>query len=343
MKKNIIKSIVFIFIFCAILFIITKILWLPPNAISYFYKEKENSLDVVYVGSSNVLAHFNTTLAYNLYGYTTGILSSNAQPFALIKYLLKEAEKYQNPNLYIVDITKITDDIDYFSTENIRECVDSMKFSRNRIEAINEALSYRKDVSKNEYINYYFSFLMYHNRWKYNPKTNIVGNKNFYKGYWFTKETCEVVPQNTYTWKKDLVPLQEDNKKILISLINYINQNNLKVLFVVPIRCYDEERNGRLNDAIRILQENELNVINFNTLNDFDDIDFSRDLYNEAHLNVYGATKYTLYFAKYLKENYELEDHRNDENYSSWNKEYERFKENFKKMVNKNYEELLQK
>ena len=64
-------------------------------------------------------------------------------------------------------------------------------------------------------------------------------------------------------------------------------------------------------------------------------------LLNFAHLNVYGATKYTLWFSKYLKENYELPNHKNDVNYSSWSSEYDRFKDNFKKITDKDFNEIL--
>ena len=70
-------------------------------------------------------------------------------------------------------------------------------------------------------------------------------------------------------------------------------------------------------------------------------INFENNLYNNDHLNIYGSTKYTLYFAKYLKEHYDLPDHRDDKNYASWNKEYERLKTDFNKLTKKNYDDIL--
>ena len=340
MKKNILKTIVFLLILCMLLYMVFHILWVSPNAISYFYKEPKNSLDVIYIGSSNAYIHFNTTLAYDLYGITTGVLSVDAEPFLLTNSLIEESKKYQTPSLYIIDIAKAVDDLDFFSEAYIRKTIDAMKFSKNRNNAINEVFSYKKDINKKEYINWYFSFLMYHNSWKNISKYNIVGNKNLYKGYYFLEDTAQVEPQDKYIWKKDKMELQDDNKKILTSLIDYIKTNNLNVVFVVPIRCYDDETNGRLNTAIQIIKEDGLDVINFNTLDDFT-IDFSTDLYNYAHINVYGSTKYTLYFSKYLKENYDLKNHKGDKNYNSWDSEYTRFKENYKKITKKDFDELL--
>jgi len=47
-------------------------------------------------------------------------------------------------------------------------------------------------------------------------------------------------------------------------------------------------------------------------------IDFSTDFYNAYHVNVGGAEKYTSYLGKYISDNYDLPDHRDDMLYSEW-------------------------
>ena len=113
------------------------------------------------------------------------------------------------------------------------------------------------------------------------------------------------------------------------------------MIFVVPERYFDETFQAKINDAVNIIENNNLKVINCNTLEELNNIDFNIDLQNAHHLNVYGSTKYTLWFSKYLKENYNLPDHRNDVRYSSWDSEYKRFKDNFKKITDKNFDDLL--
>ncbi len=342
MKKKTIKAVIFLLFFAILFYIVFNLLWLYPTPISTFYDEPKDSIDIIYIGSSNVITHFNTTLAYNLYGYKTYNFSTDTQPFALVKHLLKEAKEYQTPSLYVVDLALAAYDSSSFDETGFRKTIDSMKFSNIRTEAINEALSYKKEIKKDEYINWYFSFLMYHNRWKSLKKFDFIGDVNFYKSYLFVDYTTKVNPQESYIWTKDLKPMTEESKEILLNLIDYIKTNNLNVLFVIPPRYFEEEKVMQLNDVTRILQENSFNVINFNTLEDFK-VDFSTDFYNEAHLNVKGATKYTLYFSKYLKENYELKDKKggNQEN-DLWNREYERFKKDYKKLTNQNFEELLE-
>lgn len=337
--KKFIRCIIFLIIFCFMWTIVFKVLWLGKTDVGYFYEEPKNSLDVVYTGASNALAHYNTVLAFNLYGFTTGMLSTNGQPFSATKYLMQEAEKYQNPKLYVIDIARVGNGYQDTQGSKKRDVIDSLKNSKNRIDAINGMLKYT-DVKKEDYINYYFSFLLYHNKWKTPTKTNIIGDKNSYKGYLFNEETSSVEEQDIYQWDNEEAEMDKYSREILEDLINYIKSNRLKVLFIVPVRKYEEEEYGYINNATSIIQENGYEVINFNKLDDFS-VDYSKDFYNFAHINVWGATKYTKYFSEYLKEHYNLPDHRGNKKYNSWESEYKRFKENYKKRIGQNFEDLL--
>ncbi len=341
--KRLIKSIVFLFVFIVLFYFIFKILWLDDKTISIqdFYNEPKNSLDVVYIGASETYNHFNTTLAYNLYGYKTGILAAASLPFPSVQFLIKESEKYQSPKLYAIDLSRITADYTGVTAEDIRRTTDSLKFSKNRIEAINNLLDYI-DVDKSEYINHYFSFFIYHNSWKNIDKEDFIGHSEFYKGYRMIKGTTMIHSQNETPWNENTIELQEKNKQALINLIDYIKTNNLNVLFIVPIRCYNETEIGKLNESQSIIKENGLNVINFNTLEDYK-IDYKNDLYDSHHLNTFASTKFTIYLAKYLKENYDLPNHKKNEIDSSWNSEYIRFKNDFKDLTNKDFDKLLEK
>lgn len=348
--RNLLKSIVFIFIFCLLWCVIFRVLWLPKFAISTFYDEPKNSLDVVYIGASNAYVHFNTVLAYHQYGFTTGMLSAGDQPVMMTKYFIEDAEKRQNPKLYIIDLNQYTLEFDRYTEGDIRNSIDLMPFSINRLKAIDDIFKYidvtdadPESTSKNDKINYYFSFLKYHNSWKTLTKENFTGNTNIYKGFYLTKGTVEQNPQNPPKWTTEREKLSDDAEEIFLDLIHYIKENNINVLFVIPNKPYAEKIHGipaRFNTLIDILNDNNLDVINFNTLDDFK-IDYKTDLHNITHINVYGATKYTLYLSKYLKENYQLEDHRKDKKYDSWESEYQRFKKNFKKLTDTEYDDLL--
>ncbi len=298
-------------------------------------------MDIVYIGPSNAYLHFNTVLAYKSFGFTTGLISADSQPVATIKYLIKESQKYQNPLLYVIDLSMLPIDTDIYNDSEIRKTLDSIPFSYNRINAYNELLKYETNTKK-DYIGHYFSFFMYHNKWKKLWINSFSKIKNFYKGYFLDSETVKINPQNKYKWNNNIVELPKENEQILINLLTYIKENNLNVLFIIPNKYFQAKYISRLNYTTSIIKKSGYKVINFNAIDGLD-IDYESNFYNRGHLNVYGSTKFTLYFSKYLKENYDLPDHRKDKKYNSWDKEYKRFKEDFNKLTQKNFNELINK
>lgn len=339
MIKKIFKFSLFTSIFLVIWHYIFNIIWLEKNNISSFYLEEKDSLDIIYIGGSNVQQSFNATLAYHLYGFTTGLVATKAQPFVATKSLIEETRKSQNPKLYIIDLARSHYNFfDSFDDAWTREVTDAMKPSKNRIETINELLKY-SNLDKNEYITYYFSFFKYHNAWK-NINVDSFKSLEPYKGYAFWQDTLKIVPQKEKVWNENRKELLLSNKQILLDLIDYIKLNNINVLFVIPvINSLSENEQMQLNEEISIIEKNNLKAINFNKLGKY--INYETDFYEPAHLNVYGATKYTIYFSKYLKENYDLQDHRKDEMYASWNEEYEHFKHVFKYLAKDDFENIL--
>lgn len=61
-------------------------------------------------------------------------------------------------------------------------------------------------------------------------------------------------------------------------------------------------------------------------------ITWQKDSYDKGdHLNLYGAQKVTRWLGTYLKQNYELPDHRNDPAYEDWNELSKKYEEAVKK------------
>ena len=209
--KKILKVEIFLLIFSILLYKLVDILWLEKHNIDSFYDEPENTIDVVYIGASTVYRSFNTTLAYDLYGFTTVLLSSGSQPLSAAKHLMKEAGKYQKPYLYIVDIGKVASDLNIPGAD-IRKVTDAMKWSKDRTDAINEILSYT-DIDKKDYVNYKYSFLMYHNAWRSLNITNFEKNAELFKGFTASENTSKIGDTVDYTWNNDDDVMELDRKK----------------------------------------------------------------------------------------------------------------------------------
>ncbi len=337
--KNFVKFILFILLGIFIWHCVFKVLWIEENGINSFYEDSEIPMDVIFLGASNAFWQFNTVLAFHEYGFATGMLATGGQSFVATEFLLKEAQKYQNPNVYVIDINNIAVGIDFFEEGIIRKVTDNMKFSKNKLDTIETLLKYTP-LEKDEYINYYLSFLTYHNSWK-SVNINNFKNMTMFKGYFFDSSMIENEPFSKTVWCDNEEKIDDNNEEVLLHLIDYIKENKLEVLFIIPPRTFGDSHCAKLNYAKRILEENDFKVLNFSEGNEMN-IDFQHDLVNEAHLNVYGATKYTVYLGNYLSANYHLKKHTNDNKYLSWQNEYERFKDTFKEISGTDFESLVQ-
>lgn len=350
MKKNIVnilKSIVFMIVFVFLFLNVSSVLSLSESSITHFYDYEEDSIDVVYVGSSNAFAHYNTILAYEEYGITSSLLSTNKQPFSAIEYLIKESERTQNPKVYVIDIAMINRDMkdkEEFTEARIRSVTDAMKFSKNRYDAINYMTKYTP-IEEDNRMSMYFSFIKYHSSWKdAYRKIKSPTTSEIFQGHLLNEATATATnPMTKQTWNFNLEgELREDNREVLDNLLAYIDQENLNVLFVIPTKNYGEVDMQSMNAASNYLESRNKKVINFNSYVDDIGIDYATDFYDAAHLNVQGSTKYTLYFGAYLKDNYNLEDHRNKKNSKSWDEAYETYKAKYKEYTKENYEILLE-
>lgn len=322
--KNFLKSLIFISIFIIIWKCVFGVVGFSASNIPQIYKEPKNSLDVIYIGSSTTHHSFNPLIPYKRYGFTTGMLGTGSQPFIAAKYLIAETEKYHNPSLYIIDITRLLDDFEKdFSESWSRMVMESLRFSQNRIDLINELLD-RANIPKKDYISYYFSFLKYHNAWKNINKSNFY--KIRYKGYHFYDGAYEIIPQEEQIWDNDTLDLPSANKEVLLELLDYISDNDLNALFIIPKIAFSNEQQKKLNSASSIIKDKGYDILNFNEYN-YAKLNVKTDYYDKYHINVMGSTKFTIYLSKYINDNYNLIGNRN---ITSWNKEYDYFLQSFK-------------
>ena len=108
MKKSyIIKAVLFALIFILLFAYVSKVVTYPSDYRNYqwiggFYEEEEESLDAVYIGSSNCYAFWNSMTAWEEYGITVYPYSCNAMSFLATEYLIKETKK-----VYIKKYSKI--------------------------------------------------------------------------------------------------------------------------------------------------------------------------------------------------------------------------------------------
>lgn len=311
------------------------------NRFMGFYAEPKNSLDVILIGSSPTYSSCVMPMLYGEYGIKAYPLASNVQRPAAGVYLVNEAEKRQNPALYMFEMRMYTADEDSI-TMNMgytREVTDNMKYSANRIAAINTLVHDRLNSEDSKRYTYYFDIFKYHTNWISLINRDQLGSFAFsrpdpYKGY---KITDKVGPIETPAVPTDAEPSALDpyQEKALSDLLDRLDKTDADALFYLSPYEMKEGDAGKYAYIKKRVEERGYRFLDMNLYYDEIGLDFGRDFSDYGiHTNASGARKCTEFFGEYLRENYTLTDHRNDASSdASWDEAYEKWQNDYDEAV----------
>ena len=292
-----------------------------------FYNQEENSLDGIYLGSSAVYRYFVPTQAFEDSGMAIFDLGTGSQPIVLEKYIIREALKTQpDMKVIVIDVRSLTSSDEHLKEADIRRVTDAMKQSKNRIDAINAGLKYFReknaDISYNK-MYYYFSFMLYHNRWNEDfgfGDLKGTTDGNAYKGFYATKHSMISVPVEQPTYTTEKTEPEAVDKAALQDLLYYCSTLDQKVIFVSSPFSISQDRQKLLNSYTEMIRDAGFTMYNFNTEEGAAKLglDWDNDFLDTGHVNYYGAVKFTRWMEKAIAKEVKLEDHRNDLDYESW-------------------------
>lgn len=334
--KRVVSCVLFLIILAGGIEKITYLMRRPTNALTNSGRiagiRQEKDLDMIYVGGSSVYVYWLALNAWNDCGFTSYSYATDSAQAENLKYYIKETLKTQNPELYVVDVRSFLTWADPIHESGLRNGSDSMDlFSLNRLEFITQYLSNRSVTSDTDILSYYLDIVKYHtntemlanrDNWDYimNHEKVVLPNKGW--GWQLANEYLER-PDDFSTDERAELP--DGAMEALMDLLDYCKSEELRVLFVVsPYRTTREDQK-KFNTIKDLAEQYEFTFLNANEYYDAMGIDFATDFYNVAHVNYFGAEKYTVFLEEKIEEIYDLPDHRTDPNYDEWNAEYQRF------------------
>lgn len=334
---------------CSLVFIVAFLLCL--TALSYmirpagdtktrfmgFYAEPKDTLDVVLIGSSPTYSSVVMPQLYGEYGIRSYPLASNVQRPKAGVYLVKEAEKTQDPDLYMFEMRMYTGTEESLTINMgyTREVTDNMKYSLNRIAAINGLVTKDANSDDKARYTYYFDIFKYHTNWISLINPSQLRSYDYtvpdpFKGY---KITDKVGPAERPVITEDIAAadMDPDQEQALTDLMDFMDELGKPALFYVAPYAVSEEEAGVFATVRSIVESRGFSFLDMNMYYDEIGIDFSRDYSDYGiHTNAAGARKCTEFIGRYLEDNYDLPDHRGDgtsdpswdEAYSNWKNEY---------------------
>lgn len=327
--KRLVKGFAFVLIFVVLFLAFSKILTSPGDYRNYqwiagFYEEPENSLDAVYISSSTCYAYWNSLLAWDSYGIAVYPYTCNAQHFITAEYLIREVRKTQPDALFIINTNTIDDE--KMMVEEFHHLLDYMPLSTNKLELTNY-LAETAGLTWEESLELYVPIYRYHDRWsELQPKDFMYwldGMKGASAYEPYLQEAVDIT--DIYAQAEGQSPMADYISEAALSLMDYCEQENARVLFVTVPRAESELRIQQLNQLNAMLEERGFDTLNLLANTELLHLDLAQDFYNEGHTNVHGSVKFTQYLSEYLIENYGFADKHGNTLYTSWDAGYQKY------------------
>lgn len=273
-----------------------------------FYAEEKNSLDFVFVGSSQMFTSVVPAVLWEEYGITSYDFGANEQPMYLSYYYIKEALKYQDPKAIVLEVSYCN--APEYTHEGVHHInLDDLRMGPVKLEAIFDI------IPEGERWPYIFELAKYHDTWTTMDKASYqyigADKHNPYKGYTpsldgfadggeFNEEIAKV------TEKAELAEL---SVKYMEKIIALCKEKNVDLLFLKTPN--DHIQNQPEYNAVADIAENH----------NIPYLDLNREMKGQLHNHVFHAETITKRIGEWLTSLYEVEDKRENPEFAGWHED----------------------
>lgn len=319
-KKNIVAIIVTLSVLFGSFYEIMRILNSETTAgimnLENWEKEENENTDILFLGSSTMSVNIELAELWSKYGIAGYCLGAGGMSNYDSYYRLIEAEKSHPVKMVVIDARACMYSFEYNEREAIIENVSGLKYSLNKWRFVKAA------AEPEDRLDYFLEFPLYHDRYNSITKwdflhTSSLGEND--KGTWTVfygnqySPTLEAASDVT-----EYYALDEKAEYYFRKTIEYCLEHDIEILI---IKTPDANRtvDQKIYNTVELITD-EYNVP-FVNLNNYDDeigLVSSDFYYDDNHLNVIGARKCSDFLGQYLMENYDLIDHRGEDEYKSW-------------------------
>ncbi len=330
MKKKLIGTVVFLALAAGLLWKLNDAFRLKQEdgivPMELFYEQEPETIDVMFYGSSHTYSDINPAVLWDQEGISSYDLAGSLQPLWNTYYYMKESLKYQRPKVMVVELVRAIESRDYIEEARTVTNTFGMKFSKDKIEAIQVS-------TPDNLIPYLLGYPVYHSRYTELSRADFAAylgdphgkaSKGYYPLY-VTKSYDSMADMSEVTESSDLAPKSEEYLRKIIALAK---EEDIPLVFMIsPYQGIVESEQMIFNRCSEIAAEEGIPFLDFNQMYDELDLDPQTDMAEASHLNYRGTAKLSSYLASWLSEHYSLPDHRGDEQYASWEENAEDWKQ----------------
>lgn len=279
------------------------------SSMETFYSLEENVVDVLFLGSSHSYCSVIPAQLWQDYGMAGFSMAISGQDLASTYYNFVEALKTQDLKVVCVDLYGCTFS-GYQVDGNIYRNTLSRKFSKTSIDAVNGIV---KTENKSDFI---LKWPIIHTRYKELKKQDFAAKSPAYLGY-----KAEFVAQGTTKLLYANVepkPFPEEEQQWLRKIIELAQESGTELVFSLAPYQVPLKEQEYIAYAKKMAAEYNIPVIDMVEMSDEIGLDWDKDMIDYGHTNYWGAQKVTACLGEYLKNHYELTDHRGDDRYALW-------------------------
>lgn len=327
--RRAIGIILFLGILFGLIVLVSQPLINPGDARSYrnvvgFYELKEDTCDVVCIGSSRTYAFWTPLYAYDRHGIRMFNFATPGQPIEAARYVVEEALKTQPHAAFVINL----DDVKVNKSERFHQILDHFRFSGTKLGMIRAFMS-KTDTPYIDRLEYVFPIIRYHSRWKeltendfWKNTDGLMGSSNYPTWLYGTEDESENVFE-----EGESVELNDYTRGVIRELVEYCDQRGVRLLLTMSPQTDIIPSTLALRAAMREYAESlGATVLDMQFKMDEIGIDPARDYYNAAHTNIHGSFKFTAYVSDWIKENWALPDRRGEADSAPWDEGLEKYR-----------------
>lgn len=284
------------------------------NQTATLYDLPENSIDVLFVGTSPILVGMSPLELFHETGITSQVWGSSTQMSQITYLNVKEMLKMQHPKVVICTDRSMLSDMGEDGCEPwVRRGMDYKKFSLDKM-IVAKAICDQSEWQS--LISYAFPILRYHSRWDSVIRDGInekQGRYDFMHGQYPVYKTVKDPKfKNEESDNDSEVVLDETAVYWYEKLIDECHSRGIEVVFC-EMPCKSTHTYARNKALSEFADAHGIYYLDYNVgadevegikIKDELGIDLNRDYYDALHMNPRGSVKATDYLGKWLQETF---------------------------------------
>lgn len=273
------------------------------HRIRSFYKEPEHSLDMVFIGASEVFTGYSPGYAYEKTGLTSYMYAMESNQGSLYKAQLREILAHQSPQVIFVDVFGFLRSVEtsLFEEARLRMFVENIPMSINKLETIFSHPYEDKLSCLFPFIKYHGDLSIARSRLASLVKRMLAPDIPMALKGMMTNALIYDGPGDPGSTDASAFSIAPKCEALLLDFLDLCDQEGLdRVVFVNFPRYLENPDSHSLMSCVNIVgeivQERGYRFLDLQNSMQEIGIDVTRDFYNSHHLNIYGQQKVTDYF-----------------------------------------------